>query len=69
MNDETAPLKGVPFNLGKNVNYADGSVVSKTLIKKDIGILHSLHLIRARDLVSIQHLLMRSYISWTGGRK
>jgi quercetin dioxygenase-like cupin family protein len=37
MNDDTAPLKGTPFNLKKHVNYADGSVVSKTLIKKDIG--------------------------------
>ena len=37
MNDDTASLKGIPFNLEKHVNYADGSVVSKTLIKKDIG--------------------------------
>ncbi len=37
MNDDTATLKGIPFNLEKHVNYADGSVVSKTLIKKDIG--------------------------------
>ena len=32
-----ATLKGVPFDLEKYVDYADGSVVSKTLIKKDIG--------------------------------
>ena len=37
MNDDIATLKGIPFNLEKHVNYADGSVVSKTLIKKDIG--------------------------------
>ncbi len=37
MNDDTATLKGIPFNLEKHVDYADGSVVSKTLIKKDIG--------------------------------
>ena len=37
MNDVTATLKGIPFNLEQYVNYADGSVVSKTLIKKDIG--------------------------------
>ena len=37
MNDDTATLKGIPFNLEKHVNYADGSVVSNTLIKKDIG--------------------------------
>lgn len=37
MNDDTATLKGSPFNLEKYVDYADGSVVSKTLIKKDIG--------------------------------
>ena len=37
MNDDTAKLKGIPFNLEKHVDYADGSVVSKTLMKKDIG--------------------------------
>ena len=37
MNDDKATLKGSPFNLEKHVDYADGSVVSKTLIKKDIG--------------------------------
>lgn len=34
MNDDTATLKGSAFNLEKHVDYADGSVVSKTLIKK-----------------------------------
>lgn len=29
--------KGVPFNLGANVDYADGSVVSKILLKKNTG--------------------------------
>ena len=37
MNDDTAALKGTPFNLEQHVNYAAGSVVSKTLIKKNIG--------------------------------
>jgi quercetin dioxygenase-like cupin family protein len=37
MNDDSAKLKGIPFNLEKHVDYADGSVVSKTLIKKGIG--------------------------------
>jgi quercetin dioxygenase-like cupin family protein len=37
MNDNATTLKGIPFNLEKYVNYADGSVVSKTLLKKDIG--------------------------------
>jgi len=37
MNNNTAAFKGIPFNLEKHVNYADGSVVSKTLLKKDIG--------------------------------
>ena len=37
MNDDAAALRGIPVNLEKHVNYADGSVVSKTLIKKDIG--------------------------------
>ena len=29
--------KGIPFNLGNNVDYADGSVVSKILLKKNTG--------------------------------
>ncbi len=29
--------KGVPFNLENNIHYADGSVVSQTLLKKEIG--------------------------------
>ena len=29
--------KGTPFNLAENVTYAIGSVVSKTLLKKDTG--------------------------------
>ena len=37
MNDNAATRKGVPFNLEKYVGYADLSVVSKTLIKKDTG--------------------------------
>ena len=37
MNDDISTLKGTPFNLEKHVDYADGSVVSKTLIKKGIG--------------------------------
>ena len=37
MNDKMENLKGVPFNLENNVKYADGSVVSQTLLKKDIG--------------------------------
>lgn len=30
-------LKGVVFNLAGHIAYADGSVVSKILLKKDIG--------------------------------
>jgi quercetin dioxygenase-like cupin family protein len=37
MNNKTGTRKGMPFNLEKHVNYADGSVVSKTLLKKDVG--------------------------------
>ena len=37
MNANTTTLKGIPFNLEKHIEYADGSVVSKTLIKKEIG--------------------------------
>ena len=65
MNDNATTLKGIPFNLEKHVNYADDSVVSKTLLKKISEILHFLRLIQARDLVSTQPLLMRLFISWT----
>ncbi len=37
MTDNTSTPKGIPFNLEKHVGYADGSVVSKTLLKKEIG--------------------------------
>lgn len=37
MNDNVTTLKGTPFILEKYINYAGGSVVSKTLLKKDIG--------------------------------
>ncbi len=37
MNDQSSKLKGKAFNLEQFVDYTDGSVVSKTLLKKDIG--------------------------------
>jgi quercetin dioxygenase-like cupin family protein len=37
MDDNMEKLKSVPFNLENNVNYADGSVVSQTLLKKETG--------------------------------
>ena len=37
MNDNAAAQKGIPFNLESHVDYTDGSVVSKTLIKKSTG--------------------------------
>jgi len=37
MNDNASTPKGTPFNLEKHVAYAAGSVVSKTLLKKEIG--------------------------------
>jgi len=37
MSDTSNVIKGEAFNLKKSVDYADGSVVSKTLIKKEIG--------------------------------
>lgn len=37
MNDQANTIKGTAFNLEQFVDYADGSVVSKTLLKKDIG--------------------------------
>lgn len=37
MAENTETLKGVVFNLADHIAYADGSVVSKILLKKDIG--------------------------------
>jgi quercetin dioxygenase-like cupin family protein len=37
MSDQSRTLKGTPFNLEQFIDYADGSVVSKTLLKKEIG--------------------------------
>jgi quercetin dioxygenase-like cupin family protein len=37
MNNPSSTLKGKAFNLEQFVDYADGSVVSKTLLKKEIG--------------------------------
>jgi quercetin dioxygenase-like cupin family protein len=37
MGDTLNAIKGKAFNLKSSVDYAAGSVVSKTLIKKDIG--------------------------------
>jgi quercetin dioxygenase-like cupin family protein len=37
MDKKTDISKGVPFNLSGGVSYAIGSVVSKTLLKKDVG--------------------------------
>ena len=37
MSDTSVTEKGKAFNLKESVEYADGSVVSKTLLKKDIG--------------------------------
>ena len=37
MNANHTDLKGTAFDLEAHVSYADGSVVSKTLLKKDTG--------------------------------
>jgi quercetin dioxygenase-like cupin family protein len=37
MNEKTIISKGVPFNLSDGVSYSIGSVVSKTLLKKNVG--------------------------------
>ena len=37
MNEKTVISKGVPFNLSNGVSYSIGSVVSKTLLKKNVG--------------------------------
>jgi quercetin dioxygenase-like cupin family protein len=37
MNDTSNMLKGKAFNIEEHVEYAAGSVVSKTVLKKEIG--------------------------------
>lgn len=37
MVEKTEAVKGTPFNLEQHVTYADGSVISKTLLKKEGG--------------------------------
>lgn len=37
MNDQLSAPGGRAFNLAQFIDYADGSVVSKTLLKKDTG--------------------------------
>jgi len=37
MSDQSSTPKGKAFNLADFVDYAEGSVVSKTLLKKEIG--------------------------------
>ena len=37
MNEQSSTPKGRAFNLERYIDYADGSVVSKTLLKKEIG--------------------------------
>ena len=37
MKKESETIKGVPFNLKDHVQYAIGSAVSKTLLKKETG--------------------------------
>ena len=37
MTDSDSAPKGVPFHLETFIDYADGSVVSKTLIKRETG--------------------------------
>jgi quercetin dioxygenase-like cupin family protein len=37
MNDPFVALKGKAFDLASHVTYAEGSVVSKTLLKKAVG--------------------------------
>jgi len=37
VSEKTIVTKGIPFNLSASVSYSIGSVVSKTLLKKDIG--------------------------------
>jgi len=37
MNEKNDAVKGEPFNLGENIAYAIGAVVSKTLLNKKTG--------------------------------
>jgi len=37
MDEDKGKVKGVPFNLEKDIAYADGSVVSKTMLNSEAG--------------------------------
>lgn len=37
MKEQQNSLMGIPFDLKKEIAYADGSVVSKTLLSKEVG--------------------------------
>jgi quercetin dioxygenase-like cupin family protein len=37
MKDDVSPERGIPFSLKEHIDYSPGSVVSKTLLKKDTG--------------------------------
>jgi len=37
MENNEQNIRGIPFNLANHVSYSEGSVVSKTLLKKEIG--------------------------------
>ena len=37
MNKQERNLKGIPFDIKKEIAYASGSVVSKTLLNKEVG--------------------------------
>ena len=37
MQENSDTLKGIAFNLEENIAYADGAVVSKTMLKKESG--------------------------------
>ena len=41
MSEKANAPKGTAFNLENHIEYAAGSVVSKTLIKKEIGQYHA----------------------------
>lgn len=65
MADQNQTPRGRAFNLEGYIDYADGSVVSKTLMKKEIGNITLFAFDRGQGLSEHTALSMLSFISWT----
>ena len=69
MDENTGALKGVPFDLAGHVDYSDGSVVSKILLKKDIGNITLFSFDAGQGLSEHTAPFDAVYRSWMGKRK